>query len=289
MLVEDVSDYFYRFKQFCSFYPLRERHLADSILDAVPDLLNAKPNELSILDIGSADGGLLGEFIGTLRARSDIKLRSVAVEPNSFAFGRLEVTAGLVNKPEGIQINCIHAKIEDLIDSDQPILSNKFDLILCSHVFYHLQNWPAIVRTLLSLLSSGGRIVVILDSNNSPIYQFKKTLETIISDHSVTKNYGDFTFAEVFFEFLKSAEIQYTYRELNWKLTLTQNRLIEDFEGMLTFLYRLRVKGDKNVHRALNEFAMKYRSGSAYSFPWKEGLFVLCKNDPHSYLNYARS
>jgi SAM-dependent methyltransferase len=275
VIEEDVSDYFYRFKQFCSFYPLRERHLADSILHAVDDLLKPNSNFLSILDVGSADGELLGEVIGTLRARSVIRLRSVAVEPDPLAFGRLEGTAGLIREPETILTSCVQAKIEELINCQQPTQLDKFDLILCSHVFYHFKNWSAIAMALLSLLKPGGCIVVILDSHNSPIYQFKKTLETIISDHLTTQNYGDLTFAEVFLEFLNSSGIQYSYRELDWKLSLTPIRLIQDFGDMLTFLYRFRVNGTRKVQRALEQFSVKFQSGDAYSFPWKEGLFVL--------------
>jgi hypothetical protein len=113
--VDRPSDYYYRFKRFCSFYPLREQHLACSILDAMGKLPRSQSSSFSILDVGSSDGTLLAEVIGILRASSNIDLHCVAVEPDPIAFARLEVTATLLRKQWKVTIDCIQASIEDVI------------------------------------------------------------------------------------------------------------------------------------------------------------------------------
>lgn len=199
----EPSDYYYRFKQFCSFYPLRERHLADSILGAIDKLTKRNSTSFSILDIGSADGSLLGEIISLLRAALGVEIHCVAVEPDQVAFSRLEVTAELLRESRGVFVHCINSRIEEMIAGRQLNQLGKFNFILCSHVFYHLKDWTEIITEFKFLLDSGGYIIVTLDSFNSPIYQFRRPLETIIGNHGAIQEYGAVTSAEDFFSFLK--------------------------------------------------------------------------------------
>ena len=269
------SDYYYRFRQFCSFYPLRERHLADSILHAIGKLPDSKSSSFSILDVGSADGELLAELVGLLRARSDIELHCVAVEPDPVAFARLEVTSALLRKQARVIIDCIQGTIQDVITRKHAIPLVTFDCILCSHVFYHLKDWLGVIATFTSLLNREGCVVVILDSFKSPIYQFRESLEITLGNHGAIQDYGDLISAEDFLAFLKSSGLSYSHRELDWNLAFTQDHLIADLEGVLTFLYRFGVNGRKNVKRAVQKFAKKFSSGQVYVFPWKEALFVV--------------
>lgn len=274
---DSVSDYYYRFRQFCAFYPLRELHLAGSILDTMSNLSSSMSPSFSILDVGSAGGELLAAVVFLLRANSEVALRCVAVESDPVAFARLGATAELLRKSGRVVVDCIQAKIEDVMAGRQPMPLEEFDCILCSHVFYHFKNWPGVITNFLSWISPGGRIVVILDSHNSPIYQFRESLETTLGHHAAIQEYGDLASAEDFLKFLKASGFSYSYRGLDWKLALTPDRLITDLEDILSFLYRFPVNGRKKVRLAVQQFTKKFRSGGAYMFPWKEGLFLIQK------------
>lgn len=275
---ESASDYYNRFRQFCSFYPLRERHLTDSILKAIGKLSDSK--SLSILDVGSADGELLAEIVSSLTAGSDIKLRCVAVEPNPAAFSRLEVTAGLLCKPGRIAIDCIQGKIEDVMAGQQPIPLEKFDFILCSHVFYHLKNWPEVIEKFLSLLNRAGCISVILDSHNSPLYKFKESLGPVLGNRPAIQEYGEFSSAEDFLKFLTSSGLHYFQEELDWKLAVCSNNLVTELEDILTFLYRFALDDRRGVKETIQKFAKRFKLKELYVFPWKEKVFSIRAGDP---------
>lgn len=274
---DSVADYYYRFKQFCSFYPLREQHLAEALVKALGKSSSSGARSFSILDVGSADGELLGQVVGLLRAALDINVHCVAVEPDPVAFARLEVTAALLRKPTRVTIDCIEANIEDVMAGRWPMPIDKFDCILCSHVFYHFKDWLGSIAHFLSWLTPEGCIVVVLDSYDSPIYQFRESLEAMLGQHAVRQEYGNLTSAEDFLEFLQSSGLSYSYKELDWKLILMPNRLIADLEDMLTFLYRLTVDGRRNVKQAIKKFAARFLWREVYIFPWKEGLFGITK------------
>ena len=269
------ADYYYRFKQFCSFYPLREQHLANSILNTIDIFSKSESHSLSILDVGSAGGELLGEIISILSMNSGIEFYCAAVEPDPLAFLRLDVTARLLRKPGKVAIDCVQACIENVMPAWRHHSTRKFDFILCSHVFYHLKDWAATISDLRSFLCPGGKIIVILDSHHSPIYDFKNDIELVIGHHNNIRGYGDLCSAENFLALLKSLDLSYSYKELDWDLLMMSINLLVDLESVLTFLYRFPVNGRSDVLEALDNFSKKFQFGNAYCFPWREGLFIV--------------
>lgn len=273
-------DYYYRFKEFRSFYPIREYHLASSIFDAMGPAVAAAGRSLSILDVGSGDGDLLAELVGLLRNASSAigSTECLAVEPDSPAFDRLQVTSRLLSRTSGIIVDCSPDRIESLLHNEKFVSKAAFDLILCSHVFYHFEDGLAIVRRLQNILTQEGKIVVILDSHESPIYRFRDDLYPEIvagGGGSMTDQYGALVSAEGFQKSLVSASIPHEYRELEWALVLPSKMIMAHLTDVMAFLYRVPIEASTGVVRAMRPFAMKFRCNGVYAFPWKEGLFLI--------------
>lgn len=105
---------------------------------------SVRPNDASILDVGCGTGG----------TASVIKARAPSTR-----------IVGLNNSSKELDIASEHLDYGVQIDLNFPenlVLSEKFDLIICSHVLEHLINPSNLLRTLERYLNDDGRLVLLV-------------------------------------------------------------------------------------------------------------------------------
>jgi len=126
----------------------------EKVTAALQPVIDEMESRHAMLDIGAGDGNL------TLRLAPSFKL-AVAVDPNT--------TVGYVFESQGIRYIC--AGFEDT-----DIGSEKFDLIVCSHVFWLVKkaDRPAFIEKMLSHLSPRGKAAIIMGAPRGQSHDFHK-------------------------------------------------------------------------------------------------------------------
>lgn len=279
--VKGSPSYYKEFKFFCSVYKNREELLSQAILKYLPKGQKTNKEPFRILDVGSSDGILLENLISELSQRVKAKIAVVALEPDREAFSYLNKRFKDVNDTEskGFSIDCLKMKLEDYLlkTNDQ----QKYDLILCSHVFYHFKPaiWKLMIFKLSEKLKDNGILITILDSYDSPIYKLKpEVIRYFVSCED--KIFGDEISGENFSAFLNKFKIHFYDSYINSYLLLAADKIIQDFFCILSFLYRHKIIQNSSSHKLIFNW-MKANSypvdSNYYEIKWRENIFVITK------------
>ena len=132
------------------------------------DLLN---NESSILDIGTGNGEYLHLTLSKINGLENYNL--TLLEPSEDLSTQLEARfESIVTKKE---IHVVSSTLADFVTED------KFDIILASHLFYHLPrtNWAADLSRMISLLKPGGVLIIVLREKDDA-YTFKTQFKPLL-------------------------------------------------------------------------------------------------------------
>src|ERR1041385_302396 len=285
VLIEQTNDkaegkgfsYYKEFTFFRSIYRDREYHLAKATEQMLPPNLNSNDQIYRVLDVGSSDGRLLMQLISNLTGDPRINaINALALEPNDEAFRNLIETGKSLRTQKEVFFRCNKVKVEDylLLEVDD----QNFDLILCSHVFYHFEpnQWGQLISELRKRLRRGGKIVVILDSYNSPIYKSRCDFMKFCNKYETVPFGGDIS-AEEFLSFIEESEIPYQKASLNSVLLFPTHEIESNLIRALTFLFRRRIKQDSNSEKFLRDWLAEYSSVLAnqiYTLPWAETVFA---------------
>ena len=129
----------------------------------LPNLKQTK----SLLDVGAGDGTLTKAIAGPFK-------NIWTVEPNSEQIELLKAIRKDVNVVNGVW------------QETKEAIHEKFDLILCAHVLYHLETekLDEYIESLTAKLNPGGKLVIILNSTD-------KTVEGKIAYHDFFKRFCD--------------------------------------------------------------------------------------------------
>lgn len=114
----------------------------DKILNAAAELaissMKHKPGSIRHLDIGSGTGALI-----SLLKKNCINIQSTACDYTD----------------ELMKIPCLQVDIVDLNSQDLPYASNTFDLVTCTEVIEHLENYRKLIRDIFRVLKPSGTVV----------------------------------------------------------------------------------------------------------------------------------
>jgi cyclopropane fatty-acyl-phospholipid synthase-like methyltransferase len=137
----------------------KSSELLASILSLVP--------KTSILDIGSGNGQYLEQTLSNIKDSADSSL--TLLEPSSDLIKQLQARFG------GSLVTIIHSSI-DSFSTDE-----KFDVVLASHLFYHIPRpeWPAQLLKMLSFLKPEGKLIVVLREKDDA-YAFKMAFKPLL-------------------------------------------------------------------------------------------------------------
>jgi len=110
-----------------------------------------------ILDVGSGDGKLLSGLSANVSSHT----KAMAIEPNNFFHRHI-----LQNNPHLDKLEIVGHPIQNVVNNVNP---STFDLILCSHMLYHLSDSEieVLIPRLLKILKPEGRIIVVLNDVGS--------------------------------------------------------------------------------------------------------------------------
>lgn len=277
MTTEQHSSYFKEFKSFCSIYKDRENHLSEAILEFLQESFKRDKEIYHILDVGSSDGALLEALIKRLPSDTKNRIEINALEPDNDAFFNLKKKFDEEkDMSKNWTVDTYLLTIEDF--SLRKNFEGKYDLILLSHVLYHIDpaQWINIISTLKKRLKTQGKIIVILDSYDSPIYQFKKEITPFLKENYYL--FGGEISAEMFQKFLIDQEIVCQYHVIESNLLIQRDEGINYLRNVLSFLYRREINETYELRTKLDKWANKYihkQISKYYKFSWKEIIFEI--------------
>lgn len=273
--IKDFPSYYKEFKFFCSIYKGRENQLSHAIIKNLPTRLEDDKKTYRILDVGSSDGALIENLIDKLSTQLKTKIEIIALEPDQETFSHLREKFEKVSCVKtGWSVDCLLTNLEDYLSKRKYL--HKFDLILCSHVFYHLKpsQWNNIILTFQKRLEKKGKIVVILDSYGSPIYKFKKEIVPFFQENYAS-SFGNEISAEMFMNFIHEKNIEYHNKIIKSHIIIPINSKVENLIRLLTFLFRHNFNLKNKDMLKIMQFANKYINGKFYIFPWRENIFTI--------------
>jgi len=223
--------------------------------EILPKRLDRFPKDkpFHMCDVGSGDGDLTLPLIDFLHERYK-RFKLIAIEPDPAPFEKL------MERIREKGWNFVHG--ENLTFQaflrKHPNLSNQFDFILFSQVFYHFpkEEWEMIFKGAVRLLKDQGLIIIIIDSHHGPAYKLK---DLITGGKAVTLEYGDLHSAEDVEAFLDRLDVKYT--SISFPIYLyvrDEPRKLEVFTRILCFIYRtfpqyILPKYREQVHQFLEE------------------------------------
>ncbi len=161
-----------------------------------------------------------------------------------------------------------------------------YDLILYSHCFYYfpMHEWTKIINWTLRRLKPKGKVIIILDSVSSEIFELKQS----VAPGRLLDTYanGDIFFAEEIEDYLARRRIQFSSRPITTLARIPENEeSVYNLARILAFLYRtFPEKLVENHKRELEVFLQKYKQDQCYCiknaakavvFP-KEGQPIVC-------------
>ena len=127
-------------------------------------ILNLTPtNRIRLLDIGIGDGTYLKRIINELlKAGFNVSVTGIDVCKSS-----LNIASKIF--PNDVMINT---------EFENAKLNGKYDIIFMSHSFYYLKNKNRALKKILTHLSEGGLLIIILWSKKDSIYKLHNKLFT---------------------------------------------------------------------------------------------------------------
>lgn len=256
--VKTRAGYFAEFDAFCRCYPGREERLSAILAEAVRDPAETESRSLRILDVGSADGRLLRTLLTRLTAAS---VSITCLEPCPEGFRRLQESALAL----ALRVELHQQTLEAWLPSDASVFE-PFDLVICSHVHYHFDDPAEVTRRLAHFISRSGALVAIIDSHDSPLYQWLDT-DPVRSNSAHTSRYGGYFGFEHLRAALEERDLPHTFGLIDSSLNFSA---ASDFNHTVAFLGRRTV-----IDGATEE----HRPPWADTFPcqvnWREGFVVL--------------
>jgi cyclopropane fatty-acyl-phospholipid synthase-like methyltransferase len=128
-----------------------------------------------ILDIGTGNGEYLDLALSKIDGSNGIKL--TLVEPSDDLVRQLK--SRFEKQPLSANLRIVNSDLQSF-DSDE-----KFDVILMSHLFYHVPraSWTEQLAKALSLLEQGGALIIVLREKDD-VYEFKMAFKPLLFDAS---------------------------------------------------------------------------------------------------------
>lgn len=123
----------------------------------------------SLLDVGSGPGQLTASLLRLfLRHRKDLEAYLIEPEPRIMKDLKKRIDSQKLRKAADIYY--FKEDLEGFLLQSKN-LNQSYDFILCSHVFYYVEDWQGSLERLMGLLKEDGIICVILASRDTELYK----------------------------------------------------------------------------------------------------------------------
>lgn len=146
--------------------------------DKLATVLRTKLNKSSrILDVGTGSGEYLKLALSKIDPKTVKEITLTLVEPsNDFT---VQLTDKFANLLPAHKLKVVNSDLQNLKGDDQ------FDVILMSHLFYHIPRdlWTQELLKALSMLKKGGVLILVLREKDDA-YDFKMELKSQLFDAS---------------------------------------------------------------------------------------------------------
>ncbi len=149
--------------------------LLNKILTNLSKTAWANKNTINFLDLGCGEGGLtvlITENIKNIFSESQINL--CAIDKSSFLLEELRVKISEISKNNNISIETRKADIFERIH----YLDIKFDIVMCSHVFYYSKDLKNDLINIKKLLKPEGILCIVHESERSDFKKLRKKYNT---------------------------------------------------------------------------------------------------------------
>ena len=255
-----MPSYYAEFKHF-NVFSKQVDLIAQTITSYLKDKGIESNRNFRFLDIGANDGELTDKVVDILRGFG--KMPDVtALEPDKETYRKLK------HKP----YNLVKSRLEDWLAIEN---STTFDLVLCSHILYHIpeEKWGEITDGLRRRLNNNGNLMVVLDSDDSSIYRFGNSLKL----PTQIRDFGKLVFAQDYQRRLEEKNIPYDQRTIN---SLMEIPSYEEMISILAFLYRTQqAEIEKNADK-VKEFMNKFKIKHTSVFDWRQEMFIVSTPNP---------
>lgn len=131
----------------------------------------------NVLDIGTGNGEYLDLALTKAGAKASDGVRLTLVEPSTDLVAQLE--SRFTKHFPLSHVKVVNSGLQDFKTKDS------FDVILMSHLFYHLprESWAAELSKALSMLKEGGVLIIVLRGKDDA-YDFKMAFKPLLFDAS---------------------------------------------------------------------------------------------------------
>eukprot|EP00756_Hemistasia_phaeocysticola_P064316 Hpha_TRINITY_DN7705_c0_g2::TRINITY_DN7705_c0_g2_i2::g.85413::m.85413/K00546/HNMT; histamine N-methyltransferase len=150
---EQYADFFVLRRNFSTMWQSQSKAFC-SVAAKLRSVVGSGP--MRVLSVGAGDGDQDVEFIDILRQTiPGVELEYVALEPNTQHFNRLKSIPGITPRP---------LTFDQFMESQ--IDSARFHLVHFVHIVHWLPDIPSAVRRARSLLSPGGKVLIVQQSES---------------------------------------------------------------------------------------------------------------------------
>lgn len=186
------------------------------------DLLQEIAGDLSILDIGAGNG----EFLALTLAKTKnlTSLRVTLLEPSRDLVKQLKDHFNRILPRDSVKI--IRTTLDDFSNDE------KFDVILASHLFYHIprDTWVKQLNKMLSFLKPDGRLIIILREKDDA-YRFKMAFKPLILD----KNFKALVIDDVLTVLPEVSKLRVSRYSIASELRVPIDKNVEDAISIIEF------------------------------------------------------
>jgi len=168
----------FHLEQYQEYLAHADKHvrIVETALDWFGQILE-RPNVdcLRVLDAGCGPGQLTSRLIRELRHMADkrpgrrVVVDWTCLDSSARALALCRAACSGLHSGQ-TQIGFVKTALEDYLfrpRSDR----GRFDVVLCSHVLYHIADWPSCINGLISTLLPQGQLWIVLASRNAEVYR----------------------------------------------------------------------------------------------------------------------
>ncbi|MFQ5648195.1 MAG: hypothetical protein ACE5FW_03075, partial [Candidatus Aenigmatarchaeota archaeon] len=224
-------EYYPEFQVFVKYASQRE-----SVAKAVAALDLGPPGSeaFTFVDVGSNDGHLTGEALGSLRERFG-EVRTYAFEPDVKSY--LKLAARFALDPD-TQVDRLD--FNGWLEKYREELAGQVDLLLNSHTFYHFppETWGRLFSQSSGLLSQAGKHLVVMESDKTSIIKLKPRVDER-GVKLTTDIYGEYRVSSEIEAFLHSEGLPYEHMLIEEPIRIPANQNAQlNLARLLGFVYR---------------------------------------------------
>lgn len=224
-------------------------------------ILQETANGSSILDIGTGNGEYLSLALTKVKDFSDIRL--TLIEPSVDLVKQLHPRFDRFMPRISTNVVCVGL---DDFSSDE-----KFDVVLASHLFYHIprDTWPQQLEQTLSFLKPNGRLIIVLREEDDA-YAFKMAFKPLI----FSKDFKALVIGDVLAALPATNTFDIARYSVASTLKIPIDKNIDDTISIIEFYLN---EHWKNIPKPIQTDALNFIKAKDGTFKQRDGIAVISK------------